>query len=193
MLRKAALIIVDVQGDFLPGGALAVPDGDQVVGPLITAGSAADVVVFTRDFHPPDHISFADDPKFVDKSWPSHCVAGTSGATIHPDLREVFPEAPVFSKGTKQDVEEYSGFAGVSNTDVDLETYLLDQGVTDVWVGGLALDYCVKATALDAIDQWPYDTYVIADATRPVSHTTGVQAVADMADEGVVFITTDDL
>lgn len=185
-----ALIVVDVQGDFLPGGSLAVPDGDQVIDPIIEASKHAQVVVFTRDFHPPDHLSFADEPKFVDMSWPPHCVQGTEGVAIHGKLERAFPDALVFSKGITNEKDQYSGFEGVNFNDTYLDDFLQQQGVTHNLVVGLALDYCVRATALDSISLG-YDTTVVADATRPVTSVTGTMATAEMADQGVVFVTTD--
>jgi len=134
-----ALLIVDYQNDFTPGGALAVPDGDAIgprVHELIDSGRF-DLVVATRDWHPPDHGSFGD-------PWPAHCVAGTPGAQLHEDLAVDV----VVDKGTDPGTEGYSGFDGTN-----LATLLHRRGINRVTVTGLATDYCVRATALDALRQ----------------------------------------
>jgi nicotinamidase/pyrazinamidase len=138
-----ALIIVDFQNDFCPGGALAVPDGDAIaprLNELATSGDYA-LVVATRDWHPPDHGSFAAQGG----PWPVHCVAGTPGAELHPALdRE--PIDVIVDKGQDPATEGYSGFEGTG-----LETLLREHGIDQVAIGGLATDYCVKNTALDAL------------------------------------------
>lgn len=186
---STALIIVDVQRDFLPGGALAVPDGHQVIPVLEDFSSllAIDHVVLTRDWHPANHMSFSDDPEFVDGSWPSHCVQNTPGADIDHHLDKFVRVAPWFSKGTNPTVEAYSGFDGVSDSGGSLLEYLRGCEVETVYIGGLALDYCVKATALDAVE-YGFETIVLIDGTRPVTYETGLQAAVEMADAGVVFV-----
>jgi nicotinamidase/pyrazinamidase len=189
-MTRSALIVVDVQNDFLPGGPLAVPKSDEilpVIDKLIREGDF-DVIVHTRDMHPEDHCSFSDDPKFEHGSWPKHCVAGTEGAGIHPDAAiglHTRPEVFAFSiaKGTNRDREEYSGFEGhvdgVSpSTELmgkspvklnsNLEAALRALEVEKVTIVGLALDYCVYRTAHDAVDSG-FDTTVRLDATRPVN------------------------
>jgi nicotinamidase/pyrazinamidase len=138
-----ALIVVDVQNDFTPGGALAVPGGDAVTGPLneLIASGGFDLVVATRDWHPPDHGSFTSEGG----RWPTHCVAGTPGAELHPDL-DVSSVDVIVDKGRDPGTEGYSGFDGT-----DLATLLRERGIDDVTVAGLATDYCVRATALDAL------------------------------------------
>ena len=152
-----ALIIVDVQNDFCPGGALAVGDGDAVV-PIINAlAPRFGTVVATQDWHPADHRSFTA----RGGPWPVHCVAGTTGAAFHPDLNTA-PIDLTVRKAMVAEQEAYSGFDGT-----DLAEQLRERGVRRVYVTGLALDYCVDATALDA-RQAGFDTYVIEDATRAV-------------------------
>jgi nicotinamidase/pyrazinamidase len=138
-----ALVIVDFQNDFCPGGALAVPDGDAIAGKLNELASSGDydLVVATRDWHPPDHGSFAEQGG----PWPVHCVAGTPGAELHPAL-DRDPIDVVVDKGRDRDTEGYSGFEGT-----DLAARLREHGVDQVAVVGLATDYCVKNTALDAL------------------------------------------
>ncbi|MBE2320480.1 bifunctional nicotinamidase/pyrazinamidase [Solirubrobacter sp. CPCC 204708] len=138
-----ALVIVDFQNDFTPGGALAVPDGDRIadrINALATSGDY-DLVVATRDWHPADHNSFSDQGG----PWPVHCVAGTQGAQLHPALVQTNIDV-VVDKGQAVDTDGYSGFEGT-----DLEEILREHGITQVTVVGLATDYCVKNTALDAL------------------------------------------
>jgi nicotinamidase/pyrazinamidase len=137
-----ALIIVDFQNDFTPGGALAVAGGDQIAERVNElAASGFDVVVATRDWHPPDHGSFAEQGG----PWPVHCVAGTSGAQLHPALEQGRIDR-VVDKGQDPGTEGYSGFEGT-----DLERLLRERDVDEVVICGLATDYCVKNTALDAL------------------------------------------
>ena len=165
-MSKRALVVVDVQRDFCAGGALAVPDGDAVVAPinaLIEKFLAEGSLVFlTRDWHPPDHSSFADQGGL----WPPHCVADTEGATFHPDL-VANDDTTVISKATEREGDAYSGFEGT-----DLGNRLQAAGVTEVFVCGLATDYCVKATALDAL-QAGLATIVLTDGIRGVDVQPG--------------------
>src|SRR5919202_316338 len=140
-----ALVVVDVQNDFTPGGALAVPEGDEVaprVRELVGSGRF-DLVVATRDWHPPDHGSFSG----RGGPWPEHCVAGTEGAELHPAIRDL-PIDVVVDKGRDPDTEGYSGFDGT-----DLAALLRERGIDRVTVAGLATDYCVRATALEALKE----------------------------------------
>jgi len=159
---KDALIIVDVQRDFTPGGALPVPEGDKVV-PVLNRYKdlflkAKAPIYFTRDWHPQNHMSF----KPQGGIWPPHCVQNTPGAQFHPDL-EVPEEAEIISKGCDPDKEAYSGFQGTG-----LEESLRRQGVKRVFVGGLATDYCVKSTVLDAL-RLGFETFLLEDAIRGVN------------------------
>ena len=139
----SALVIVDFQNDFTPGGALAVPHGDEVADRInaLAASGDFDFVVATRDWHPADHNSFAEQGG----PWPVHCVAGTHGAQLHPALVQL-PIDVIVDKGQAVDTDGYSGFEGT-----DLEEILRERGITQVTVVGLATDYCVKNTALDAL------------------------------------------
>jgi nicotinamidase/pyrazinamidase len=138
-----ALVIVDFQNDFTPGGALAVPDGDAIAPALneLAASDRFDLVVATRDWHPPEHSSFAAQGGL----WPEHCVAESDGAQLHPGLDAALVDV-VVDKGTDPATEGYSGFDGT-----DLASLLRDRGIDRVTVAGLATDYCVRATALDAL------------------------------------------
>ena len=138
-----ALIIVDFQNDFTPGGALAVPDGDAIAPKLnaLAASPEFGLVVATRDWHPPDHGSFAEHGG----PWPEHCVANTDGAQLHPALDAERVDV-VVDKGTDPATEGYSGFDGTR-----LAALLEERGIDEVTVVGLATDYCVRTTALDAL------------------------------------------
>jgi nicotinamidase/pyrazinamidase len=159
-----ALVIVDFQNDFCPGGALAVPDGDAIAGRLneLAASGEYDVIVATRDWHPPDHGSFAEHGG----PWPVHCVAGTAGAELHHAL-DPTPIDAVIDKGRRRDTEGYSGFE-----DTSLAQLLHDRGVDHVTVVGLATDYCVKNTALDALREG-FAVTVDSSATRGVDVEPG--------------------
>jgi len=178
-----ALVVVDMQVDFMPGGALPVPGGDEVVGrvneyvELFTKAGAT--VVFTRDWHPPNHISF----KTRGGPWPPHCIQGTPGASFHPKLR-VPTDALIVSKATDPDREAYSGFEG---TELDAE--LRKRGVRRVFVCGVATDYCVRATALDAA-KLGYQVFLLVDAVRGVNMPpNSVQRATDeMLNAGVVLV-----
>lgn len=161
-----ALMVVDIQRDFCPGGALGVPDGDAVIPIVRRLIPRFRTVILTRDWHPPDHCSFAQEPRFVDGSWPAHCVAGTPGAEFHPDL-PVPKDAIVVSKATIRDREAYSSFDGS-----DLAERLRKRGIERIFIGGLATDYCVRASALDA-RKAGFEVVVIEDACRGVDVPPG--------------------
>ncbi len=186
--EKDALIVVDVQRDFCPGGALAVPHGDEVVPVINSMLPLFNTVVFTRDWHPPDHISFSKQPEFRDGSWPPHCVAGSPGAEFHPDLR--IPEnAIIISKATKRDKEAYSGFEGT-----ELHKILTERGIKRLFVCGLATDYCVKNTALDGT-RLGYEVLLVEDACRGVDIPPGnvKKALEEMRRAGVKFTRSGEL
>jgi len=183
-----ALIVVDVQNDFLPGGALAVPAGDEVVPVLnryLQRFQARGLPVYaTRDWHPPDHCSFRDQGG----PWPPHCVAGSPGAEFAADL--ALPEdAVVISKATAPDREAYSGFQ-----DTDLAGRLRAQGVRRLFVGGLATDYCVLNTVRDALAAG-FEVVLLEDAVRAVDlHPgDGERALEEMRDQGARVIRLADL
>jgi NAD+ synthetase len=170
-----ALLVVDMQNDFLPGGALGVAGGDELGPAIAAAAGSAGTVVATRDRHPADHCSFAE----RGGSWPVHCVAGTSGAELHPSVAGIRFDR-VVDKGTVRDREAYSGFDGT-----DLAEYLRGRGVERVVVAGVATDYCVRATALDAIAAG-FTTTVLTDAVAAVdlSKGDGARALADVRAAG---------
>jgi nicotinamidase/pyrazinamidase len=196
-----ALILVDLQNDFVPGGALAVPEGDAIV-PLINAIQPHfDLVVATQDWHPPEHGSFAanhpgrkvydviDLAGLPQVLWPVHCVQGTPGAALVSSL-DTGRIARVFQKGTDPTIDSYSGFFDNGHRkSTGLGDYLRETGVTRVYVCGLASDYCVKFTALDA-KQLGFETFLIEDASRGVNVKPGdvARAVEDMRGAGVQII-----
>jgi nicotinamidase/pyrazinamidase len=159
-----ALVIVDVQNDFTPGGALAVPDGDAIVDRVnaLARSGDYDLVVATRDWHPPDHGSFAA----AGGPWPVHCVAGTPGAELHPALDAAAVDV-VIDKGQDAATEGYSGFEGT-----ELAALLAERGIGEVTIVGLATDYCVKNTALDAL-RHGLDVTVDTSAVRGVDVEPG--------------------
>jgi nicotinamidase/pyrazinamidase len=181
-----ALLVVDVQRDFCAGGPLAVPGGDAVVPVLNRLIPRFDAVVFTRDWHPPDHCSFDAEPEFRDGSWPVHCVRDTPGAAFHPDLR-VPPGSVIVSKGTVKDVEAYSAFSG-TNLARELE------GRTRLFIGGLTTEYCVHGTALDAL-HLGFAVLVISDAIRGVDVPPGSadRAIQAMREAGARFVGADEI
>ena len=171
-----ALIIVDMQNDFCPGGALAVESGDSIVQGINRIAPKFDVVATTQDWHPPDHGSFASNHKGAKPYdvgmlsgrsqvlWPDHCVQNTKGAEFHPDLR-IHGQNVV--KGTNHAADSYSGFFDDDGTSTGLHEYLRSLKVTQVYICGLASDYCVKFTALDAL-KLGYTTVVLEDLCKGV-------------------------
>ena len=180
--EQDALIVVDVQNDFCPGGALAVNEGDEIVETLNELMPRFGTVVATQDWPPEDHLSFTRHGG----QWPDHCVAGTQGAEFHPALRREELDLTV-QKATRRDQEAYSGFDGT-----DLAEQLRARGVRRVFVGGLALDYCVDATALDAA-RAGFETYVIRDATRAVFPEQSTAKEEGWRAAGVKTVTSDEL
>lgn len=177
-----ALVLVDIQNDFCPGGALPVPQGDLVVPVANELQEGFDLVVATQDWHPPNHSSFAENGGI----WPVHCVQGTAGAELAPGLRTSRIER-VFKKGTDVNVDSYSGFFDNDHQHATgLGEYLQDKGVDAVYVCGLATDYCVKFTALDARGLG-LDTYLIEDGCRGVEVQPGdvARALQEMRQAGV--------
>jgi nicotinamidase/pyrazinamidase len=178
-----ALIVVDVQIDFCPGGALPIERGDEVVPVLnrwMAAAAGAKAPIFaSRDWHPRRHLSFTESGG----EWPVHCVQDSPGARFHPELR-IPDSAIVVTKGVRFDRDQYSAF-----DETGLATELRKRGVQRVWVGGLAQDVCVRATVLDARREG-FETIVIGDATRPVTHAGGERATEDMRRSGARFETT---
>jgi len=201
----AALLVIDVQNCFLPGGSLAVKDGEQVVPVINKIAKAFSNVVMTQDWHTPAHVSFASTHsgrkpfEVIDLAygkqvlWPDHCVQGTEGAALSKDLS--IPQAElIIRKGFHNDVDSYSAFAEADGkTSTGLAAYLKARGIDRVFVAGLATDFCVAWTALDA-RKAGFETYVVEDACRGID-TQGslAKAWADMAAAGVARIKSDDI
>ena len=189
--KHSALIIVDVQNDFLPGGALAVPHGEEVIAPLLTyaedVARAGGLIAVTKDLHPPGHYSFSSSG--MGGIWPDHCVWCTPGAELHPDLEagllrilvQYHARIVYVYKGYQKNEEAYSGFQ-----DTDLAKKLRTEGIKSVLVGGLATDYCVKATALDAVKE-KFKVTLLSDAARGVDVKPGdvKAAIQEMKTAGV--------
>ena len=184
-----ALIIVDVQNDFCPGGSLAVTGGDEVAARITEwieqQGGRYQLVVATMDWHPsladrPEFAHFSTRPDFVD-TWPVHCVHGTDGARLHSELR-LPDDTVIVRKG--HEAAAYSGFEGRTDSGVSLETVLKDAGVDEVDVVGLATDYCVKATAIDA-RALGLEVRVLGYLTAGVADATTEHACAEMAAAGI--------
>lgn len=197
---KKALIIVDVQKDFLPGGALAVNEGDQIIPLVNRLQQKFDLVVATQDWHPKDHGSFArNHHKPVGEKvrlagldqtlWPDHCVQGTPNADFAEQLHTEDIET-VFRKGTDRTIDSYSGFFDNGHKNATgLGGYLKEKGVDEVHIVGLATDYCVKFTALDAVNLG-FKTAVVLPACRGVNLNAGDvdKAIAEMREAGVNII-----
>lgn len=175
-----ALLLVDVQNDFCPGGALPIAEGDAIIPPLnawIAAAEAAGVPVYaSRDWHPTPHPSFAGE----DGPWPPHCIQDTLGAAFHPNL--CLPAAAiVITKGTRFDEDQNSAFHHTG-----LGAHMHRRGIRRLWLAGLALDVCVLATALDARREG-LDVHLLAACTRPVTPEGGAGAIETMRRAGVVI------
>jgi nicotinamidase/pyrazinamidase len=190
---RDALVVVDIQNDFCPAGALGVAGGDEVV-PVLNAyaerfAAAGAPVFVTRDWHPPRTTHFRE----WGGVWPPHCVQGTAGAAFHPALR-IPPSAVIVSKGMDPEEDAYSCFHGRDASGQPFSALLAARGVKRLFVGGLATDYCVKATTLDAI-RAGIAVVVLEDAVRAVNLEPGdgARAMEEMAKAGAVMTTLDRL
>lgn len=190
-----ALLLIDIQNDFLPGGSLAVPDGDAIISGVNSLQSKFELVVATQDWHPAGHKSFASSHpgKSVFEQiqlnglhqvlWPDHCVQGTSGAELSTTVDWRRTEA-IFRKGTNLEIDSYSGFYDNGHLKATgLADFLRGRGVTAVYIAGLAADYCVYFTAKDALAEG-FETFVIEDATRAISVEGFEKAKQDIKDKG---------
>ncbi|MDM9644625.1 bifunctional nicotinamidase/pyrazinamidase [Rhizobium sp. S163] len=203
-----ALLLIDIQNGFCPGGNLAVPDGDKVV-PIanrLIASDRYDLIVASQDWHPEGHGSFASShegkqpfelhelsgkPQMM---WPDHCVQGTRDAELHPELR--VPEIDViFQKGEKHHVDSYSAFRDNDQDAITgLADYLKEQGVTELDLCGLATDYCVKFSALDALEMLPgVKVRFIEDASRGITQEGVAAAIKEMRESGIDIVTSEQL
>ncbi|HEY4199445.1 MAG TPA: nicotinamidase [Devosiaceae bacterium] len=200
-----ALIVVDLQADFLPGGALAVTDGDAIIEPIEALSQRFDTVLLTQDWHTPGHVSFASAhaghrpfdvielPYGQQVLWPDHCIMGSAGARIvsEPLLNRA---QLVIRKGFHPRVDSYSGFQEADRrTLTGLSGYLKERGFRRLFLTGLATDFCVGWTALDARSNG-FDTYVVEDLTRPIDTNNSLaNAHAAMSRASVHRITSSDL
>jgi nicotinamidase/pyrazinamidase len=177
-----ALLVVDVQNDFCPGGALAVTDGDKIIPVINKLMDHFDLVVASRDDHPENSKHF--------ESWPKHCIKGTEGAEFHPDL-DTLKIDQVLYKGTGPEEDGYSAFQA---TNLKLEDYLREKGVEELYVVGLATDYCVKNSAIDAAGTG-FKTYLVGDAVKGVNANPGDvdNAILEMKKNGVQLVTSEDV
>lgn len=192
-----AVVLIDVQLDFCPGGALAVPDGDAVVAPCNALAAKAPLVVLTADWHPSGHSSFASShglPAFgsieldygTQTLWPDHCIQGSAGAAFHPDLH-TDGAALIVRKGMNPAIDSYSAFfENDRRTPTGLGAALKELGVTHVELAGLASDYCVKYSALDA-KRLGFHTTVHQHATRGIAEASTAQAWSELAAAGIVL------
>lgn len=200
-----ALIITDIQYDFCPGGSLPVKEGDQIVPVVNELADHFELVAAVQDWHPPEHISFASNhQKKVGEIilmegveqilWPDHCVQGTKGAEFLKELRTDRIER-VFKKGTDKMIDSYSGFFDNEHKKATgLGDYLKEKGVDEIYLVGLATDYCIKFSALDAV-KLGFKTVVIEDACRGVELNRGdvKKAIDEMRQAGVAVITSDSI
>ena len=199
-----ALLLVDIQNDFIPGGALPVPDGDAIIPVVNDLMPYFDLVVATQDWHPQNHGSFASNhpgKKVYDVIelnglqqilWPDHCVQGSKGADFAPGLN-TNPVEAIFRKGTDPGIDSYSGFFDNGRKkSTALADYLRGRQIDEVYVVGLAGEFCVNFTILDAVDQG-FKTYLIEDGTRPLNKDDFEKAKADMKAKGVGIITSNEI
>lgn len=200
------LLLVDIQNDFLPGGALAVPEGDTIIPVVNKLIGHFDLVIATQDWHPPDHGSFASNhpgkkigemielhglPQVL---WPDHCVQNTEGAKFSKELK-TSKINKIFQKGTDKEIDSYSGFFDNGHKkSTGLDNFLKEKGVTELYITGLATDYCVKYTALDA-RKLGFRTYLVVDACKGVNLMPGdvENAIKTMADAGVTLVLSEAL
>lgn len=199
-----ALLLIDIQYDFLPGGALAVPGGDAIIPVVSRLQERFDLVVATQDWHPPGHHSFASSHEgkelfeTIDLQgleqvlWPDHCIQETPGANFTDALSWGRAEA-IFRKGTELTIDSYSGFYDNGHRkETGLGHYLRGRGVQEVFIAGLAADYCVYFTAKDALKEG-FVTHVVEDATRPISAEGFEKAKAEMEQRGGRIIRSTEL
>ncbi len=198
-----ALIIVDVQNDFCPGGRLAVPNGGEVIPPINKLSSLFPIVVQTQDWHPADHASFASNHEGKEPYetiemdygtqvlWPDHCVQGSRGADFHPGLQTLNTHL-VIRKGYRSSIDSYSAFyENDHSTTTGLKGFLKEMGAETLFFTGLATDFCVKWSALDAVQEG-FQAYLVEDAVRGIDLNGSVDtAMKEMAVAGVRFTTSD--
>ena len=198
------LLVVDIQNDFLPGGALAVPKGDEIISIVNKLQDYFDLVVATQDWHPPDHKSFASNHPgkkpfdtielngLKQTLWPDHCVQGTIGAGFPSGLKMNKAEA-IFRKGTDREIDSYSAFYDNGHRkSIGLAGYLRQRGVQHVYLTGLAGDICVYATAIDSLAEG-FETYIVEDATRPLNEKNFIVTNETFTNKGGKLATSSDV
>jgi nicotinamidase/pyrazinamidase len=198
------LIITDVQNDFLPGGSLEVPKGDEIIPVINRIQDKFDLVIATQDWHPNNHVSLASNHKNkkpFDKIewqgmeqilWPDHCVQGTKGAEFHPDLEMKKIEA-VFRKGMDREIDSYSGFYDNGhNKNTGLAGYLRERNANEIYFCGLAADFCVYFSALDALKEG-FSVTFIEDATKPIDKEEFANKKDEMKRLGVKIISSNEI
>jgi nicotinamidase/pyrazinamidase len=200
-----ALLVVDVQNDFCPGGRLAVPEGDQIVPIINNLSEVFDRVILTQDWHPDRHMSFASShegsraydtiemPYGIQTLWPDHCIRGTDGANFHHDLR-IDKAQLILRKGFRRELDSYSAFyENDRQTATGLTGYLRERGISILYIAGLAKDFCVHYTAVDARRQG-FEAFVIDDATRAIDADDSLEkAMKNMRATGVRFLSSDEV
>lgn len=199
-----ALILIDVQNDFMPGGALAVPQGDEIVPLINQLQEKFDLVIATQDWHPAGHASFATSHKGKNEfevikldgldqvMWPEHCIQNTTGAEFHPELNTSWIEA-IFRKGTDKKIDSYSGFydnAHLKST--GLTGYLKEKKVEELYFAGLAGEYCVYFSIIDALGEG-FRSILIEDATRALNKDDYEKARIDILRKGGKVINSTEL
>lgn len=198
------LIIIDVQNDFIPGGSLAVPEGDKIVPIINSIQDKFDLIVASQDWHPENHISFASNhagKKVFDKIeihghqqtlWPNHCVQESKGAEFHPDLDTRRIEA-IFRKGTDKNIDSYSVFYDNGHLkSTGLTGYLKAQGTSQLYMCGLASDFCVYYSLMDAFKEG-FACFFIEDASRPINPDELEKQKAEMQHLGIQIISASDI
>jgi nicotinamidase/pyrazinamidase len=199
---RDALIVIDLQLDFMPGGALAVAEGDQVVAPIAALATRFTTVVATQDWHPRGHVSFASTharPPFTtvrlyggeQMLWPDHCVASSPGAALHPQLPQALVTS-IIRKGERRAVDSYSAFRENGGPDgtrppTGLAGYLRERGVRRIFLCGLARDYCVRASALDGAAAG-FETWLVDDLTRAVDPGSRERVDAELRAANVTLV-----
>lgn len=185
---RDTLIVVDVQRDFCPGGSLPVPRGDEVIPVINRIVPHFGRWIYTRDWHPADHVSFSQQPEFRDGSWPPHCVQGTPGSDWCATL-DIPMNAILVSKGDDPQRETYSGFRVAG---LDLAAFLHGHDVERVFITGLATEYCVRQTALDARAAG-FTTFLVEDAVRGITVEGSRKALEEMQEAGVIRVRSNQL
>lgn len=206
MKRDSVLLIIDMQNDFCPGGALEVPEGDRIITTINRISPYFQRVVATQDWHPYDHVSLARNQSSHDVGetvkindidqylWPDHCIQGSEGAELHPDL-DTSPVHLILRKGFRTELDSYSAFfENDKETTTGLHSYLQSMNIDNVYITGLALDYCVYYSALDAVELG-YNVYVIQDASKGIDEPKDnlKKALSNMQSKGVHLVQSESL